>query len=167
MTQRQSAYERAAAAAKQLQEERERLGIPRYREDRPLEDLSPDEQRSHEQDRMLQEGRYGDFVQSAKEQLQTWQLADTTAAGDDEDDEEDPEDEDEDEEEGEQLREDNSADGEDDEEAEARRQYAYNQLAFALGKQMGAAIGQLNRLANLVKQLQQITGSAQAERRRV
>lgn len=75
----QTPFERAAAAAKQLQEERERLGLPRYVEDRPLSDLSLDEQRARQRARMLQEGRYGEFLESAAQQLREWQLAEAAA----------------------------------------------------------------------------------------
>lgn len=74
----QTPFERAAAAAKQLQEERERLGLPRYVEDRPLSDLSLDEQRARQRARMLQEGRYGEFLESTAQQLREWQLAEET-----------------------------------------------------------------------------------------
>lgn len=75
MVLQQTPFERAAAAAKQLQEERERLGLPRYVEDRPLSDLSLDEQRARQRARMLQEGRYGEFLESAAQQLREWQFA--------------------------------------------------------------------------------------------
>lgn len=83
---REDAIQRAAAAAKQLQEERERLGISRYREDRP-DDAQTLADRARDQ--LLKQGRYSEYLASIKAELQAIRLAERGGGEDGDAEEED------------------------------------------------------------------------------